>query len=121
MIRKSLLAVVAVFLLGAVPARAAVLRVVTVQTDDLGAYLKVIEQGNVLMKAKGLPTHLRTLRARFAGDKAGSLVVLVEYASLAELAQTDATMKKDPELKAWFESLTRVRKVLSDSLYEDLP
>ncbi len=118
MIRSLLVA--AALLVAALPAQAGVLRMVEVQTDDLRAYLKVIEDGNVLMKAKGLPMHLRTVRARFAGDKAGRLVVLVEYASLAELAQSDATMKKDPELKAWFESLTKVRKVLSDSLYEDL-
>lgn len=118
MIRRTLLT--AVLLLAALPAHAGVLRMVEVQTDDLSAYLKVIEDGNALMKAKGLATRLRTVRGRFAGEKAGRLVVLVEYASLAELAQSDATMKKDPELKAWFESLTRVRKVLSDGLYEDV-
>lgn len=119
MLRNTLLAAV-LLVAAAPPAQAGVVRMVEVETADLRAYLKVIEDGNALMKAKGLPMRLRTLRARFAGDKTGRLVVVVEYASLAELAETDATIKKDPELKAWFESLSKARKVLSDSLYEEL-
>jgi hypothetical protein len=101
-------------------AEASVLRVVVVETSDAAAYTKAIEQGKALMKAKGLPADVRVWRARFAGDRAGAVVVGVEYTSLEALAKADATMNTDADLKAWLASLSKLRKVISDSIYEEL-
>ena len=106
-------------LLGAV-AEAGVLRVVVVEASDPAAYAKALEQGKALMKAKGLPADIRVWRARFAGDRAGSVVAAIEYPSLEALAKADATMNADAELKAWLASLSKVRKVISDSIYEEV-
>lgn len=117
---KCLLVLVALFLLGTVSAQAAVLRVVVVEASDSAAYVKALEQGKALMKTKGLPNNLRVWRARFAGDKAGAIVVGIEYANLEELAKADATMNSDADLKAWLASLGKLRKIVSDSIYEEL-
>ena len=118
---KAVLALAAVSLLGGVSAHAAaVVRVIVVETPDVAAYAKALDQGKTLMKSKGVPANLRILRARFAGDKAGSIVVTAEYASLEELAKADATMSSDAELRAWLQSLGKLRKIVSDSLYEDV-
>jgi hypothetical protein len=101
-------------------AEASVLRVVVVEASDAAAYAKAIEQGKALMKAKGLPADIRVWRARFAGDRAGAVVAAIEYTSLEALAKADATMNTDADLKAWLASLSKLRKIISDSIYEEL-
>ena len=44
----------------------------------------------------------------------------VEYPSLEALARDDARMASDPELRAWLQSLAKLRKIVSDSIYEEL-
>jgi hypothetical protein len=117
---KAFLAVAAVWLLGAVSAHAAVLRVVVVETSDASAYAKALDKGKALMKAKGLPSNIRIFRARFAGDRAGAIVVTAEYANMEEFAKADEAILKDAELHAWLQSLGGLRKIVSDSLYEDV-
>jgi hypothetical protein len=117
---RFILACAAVGLILGTAAEASVLRVVVVETSDAAAYVKALEQGKALMKAKGLPADLRVWRARFAGERAGSVVAAIEYASLEALAKADATMNTDAELKAWLASLSKLRKIVSDSIYEEL-
>ena len=99
--------------------QATVLRVVTVQTDDLGAYVRQIEQGQALLKKLGSPAVLRVWRARFAGPDAGTVVVSVAYADMATFAADDNKVAADPEYAAWLKGLSKIRKVVSDSLYEE--
>ena len=99
--------------------QATVLRVVTVQTDDLGAYVKQIEQGQALLKKLGSPAVLRVWRARFAGPEAGTVVVSIAYADLATFAADDSKVAADPEYAAWLKGLSKIRKVVSDSLFEE--
>jgi hypothetical protein len=117
---RSILACAAVVALLGTATEASVLRVVVVETSDAAAYTKALEQGKTLMKAKGLPADLRVWRARFAGDRAGAIVVGIEYSSLEALAKADATMNTDADLKAWLASLSKLRKIISDSIYEEL-
>ena len=117
---KCVLAFVALFLLGTVSAQAAVLRVVAVETSDAAAYVKALEQGKAMMMSKGIAGTIRVWRARFAGDKAGAVVVGIEYASLGELAKADAAMSSDADLRTWLAGLSKVRKIVSDSIYEEL-
>ena len=117
---KCVLALVAVLLLGSLSAQAAVLRVVMVETSDAAAYVKALEQGKALMKSKGVPANIRVWRARFAGNEAGAVAVGIEYANLEALAKADAALSSDPELRAWLAGLSKVRKIVSDSIYEEL-
>ena len=117
---KCVLTLAALFLLGAVAAQAGVSRVVVVQASDAPAYVKALEQGKALLKSKGASANIRVWRARFAGDHAGAIVVTIEYPSLAALASDDAKMASDPELRAWIQGLDKVRKIVSDSIYEEM-
>jgi hypothetical protein len=117
---RFILACAAVGLMLGSAAEAGVLRVVVVEASDAAAYAKAIEQGKALMKAKGLPADIRVWRARFAGDRAGAVVAAIEYTSLEALAKADATMNTDADLKAWLASLSKLRKIISDSIYEEL-
>lgn len=117
---RFVLACAAVALLSEAAAEAGVLRVVVVEASDAAAYAKAIEQGKALMKAKGLPSDIRVWRARFAGERAGSVVAAIEYPSLEALAKADATMNTDADLKAWLASLSKVRKIISDSIYDEV-
>ena len=99
---------------------AATLRVIAVEVADPGAYLRGVEQGRALLKAKGSPATIRVWRGRFAGRDTGSIIVSVEYPNLEALAKDDAKMQSDPELQSWLRSLDDVRTVLSDSIYNEL-
>ena len=117
---KYVAAALALTLFGAAAVQASTLRVVVVQASDADAYVKAIEQGKALLKAKGSSATIRVWRARFAGNEAGSIVVSIEYPNLEVLAKDDAKMATDPELKAWLQGLDKVRKIVSDSIYNEL-
>ena len=104
----------------AATAEATVLRVVVVQTADAAAYVKEIERGQALMKKAGFTEQIRVWRARFAGQEAGAVVVSVEYADMTTFAAEDKKMQTDPEISAWLKGLDKIRKIVSDSLYDEL-
>ncbi len=117
---KILGAALCVFLLSGVAAQAATLRVVVVQTSDAAAYVKAVQDGQTLLKSKGSPATLRVWKARFAGTDAGAIAVAVEYPNLEALAKDNDRMANDPELRAWLQGLDKLRKIVSDSIYEEL-
>ncbi len=96
------------------------LRVVVVETTDADAYVKEIEKGKALMKRMELPGQIRVWKARFAGDRTGTVVVAIEYANLTELAKAEDQMTADKDYMAWLKGLDKVRKVISDSIYYEL-
>ena len=102
-------------------ANAATLRVVVVQTSEVAAYTKaVLADGQALLKKKGSAAQFRVWQATFAGEDVGTVVVSVEYPNLEALAKDMAMLRSDPELLAWLEGLGKMRKVLSDSVYEEV-
>ena len=117
---RCLLAGAMLFVLAAASVEAAVSRVVVVQASDAAGYIKSIEQGKALLKSKGSPGAIRVWRARFAGDRAGAIVVTIEYPSLEALAKDDVRLQTDPELRAWVQGLDKFRKIVSDSIYEEM-
>ncbi len=117
---KLVLTFAALLLLATVSSQAATLRTLVVETPDIDAYLEGVKRGKQLLKSKGSPATIRVWKARFAGDRAGTVVVAVEYPSLEALAKDDSLMKSDAELKAWLEGLNKIRKVVSDSIYDEL-
>ena len=97
-----------------------VLRVVVVETDDVGEYVKQIEQGKALLKKAGSPAMLRIWQAGFAGPDTGSVVVSLEYENLQALAADMAKLADNAEFQSWIKGLDGIRKILSDSIYREL-
>ncbi|HZF16406.1 MAG TPA: hypothetical protein VE046_10725 [Steroidobacteraceae bacterium] len=112
--------VAALSVLFAGTASATTLRVIVVQTTDVAGYVKSLQEGQAVLKAKGGTGTIRAWVATFAGSEAGSVIVSVEYPSLEALAKDTAMMKSDAELKAWMQKLGTMRKIVSDSIYEEL-
>jgi hypothetical protein len=117
---KVALAFLVLLLCGGVAVQAATLRVVVVETSDEAAYLKGVEQGRQLLKSKGSQATIRVWKARFAGSDVGRIVVSVEYPNLEALAADTTRMSSDPDLKKWLDGLAKLRKVVSDSVYEEI-
>lgn len=113
------IAVAFVLILSAFAAQAAVLRVVVVDVSNAGAYVQEIEKGKALLKQAGSPAQIRVWRARFAGPNAGQFVVSVEYPDLQAFAADDKKIAANADYQAWLKGLDKVRKVLSDSYYEE--
>jgi len=97
-----------------------VLRVITVQTDDVDGYLKELENARAINKRLQGTGVIRAWRARFAGDAAGAIVVSIEYPSLMAMARDEEKAQADPEEKALLARLGKMRKIVSDSLYNEL-
>ena len=119
-IRFGLLAIAATLLCSGM-ANAATMRVVVVETSDIAAYSKaVLTDGQALLKKKGSQGQLRMWVGTFAGPNAGSVIVSVEYPNLEALAKETALMRGDADLRAWLEGLGKIRKIVSDSIYEEV-
>ena len=114
-----LAALVGLFVL-ANPAEATVLRVVVVETNDVAAYMSQLNTLRSSLQRLGSKSTVRAWRARFAGPNAGSVVVAVEYADMTTFAAEDAMIAKDAEYQATLKSMSQTRKIVSDSLYEEL-
>jgi hypothetical protein len=118
-IKMTMMGLLATLFLASV-ASADTLRVIVVQTTDAAAYVKALQDGAATLKAKGGTGKIRAWTATFAGDEAGAVVVSVEYPSLEALAKDMTLMRSDADLKAWLQGLGKLRKIVSDSIYEEL-
>jgi hypothetical protein len=96
------------------------LRVIVVNTEDVSGYLRELDKGKAMMKRLGLSVQTRAWRATFAGPEAGTLVVSQEYPSFAAFAAAAAKTADDPEFSQWLKNLDKLRKIASDSLYQEL-
>ena len=104
----------------AMGAEVKVVRIVVVETDNVDRYVKEIERGKAMLKRLESPAEVRVWKARFAGPQAGTVVVSVEYPSLTAFAKDDAKLAADAEYQAWLKGLDKVRKIVSDALYNEL-
>jgi hypothetical protein len=97
------------------------LRVIAVQTSDIKTYRHEVETLQDQFKKEGLPVTLRVWRATYAGPDTGTIIVTVEVPDLATLAKVDdAVMKPNSPLGATMKRIEAIRKITSDSLYEEL-
>lgn len=48
------------------------------------------------------------------------MIVSIEFADMATLAAEEAKAMADPEYRAWLTGLDKIRKVVSDSTYDEL-
>lgn len=91
-----------------------------VETNDVTAYLGQLNTLKASLQRLGSKSTVRAWRARFAGPNAGSIVVAIEYADMMSFAAEDSMIAKDAEYQATLKSMSQVRKIVSDSLYEEL-
>ena len=121
--RKILLGVVAAaglaFAAGSASA-AMITRVIGVQVTDLKAYAHEADVLQGQLKKAGAAVTIRIWRARFAGSDAGALIVAVEMPDLATLAKVDELQKSNAEIAATMQRIGALRKIVSDSLYEEV-
>lgn len=117
---KCLLLAVLISLCAAVSASATVQRVVVVQTDDVAAYVKELGRGQAMLAEMGSVQKLRVWRPRFAGPNVGILTVSIEYADLAAYAEDEKKVGAHAEFQAWLKRLGTMRKLVSDSLHDEL-
>jgi hypothetical protein len=121
--RKILLSVVtaAGLALAAGSASAApIARVISVQVTDLKAYAHEVDVLQGQMKKAGVAVTIRIWRARFAGSDAGTLIVAIEMPDLATLAKVDELQKSNTEIAATMQKIGALRKIVSDSIYEEV-
>src|SRR5437899_2307293 len=83
-------------------------RVVTVNTNNLPAYLAELDKGRAMLKRLGVSVQLRVWRAQYAGPEAGTLIVTQEYPSWAAFADGQAKTMADPEFVKWLAGLDKV-------------
>ncbi len=95
-------------------------RVVVVETDDVSAYVQQMERGMAILERLDSPATIHVLVAAYAGPGTGDVVVTVEFASMIELAESDAMTAADGEYQAWLAGLDDIRTIVSDSIYRDI-
>ena len=104
----------------ALPA-SATLRVIAVQTNDIKTYRHEVDTLQSEFKKEGLPVTLRVWRATYAGPDTGTIIVTVEVPDLATLAKIgEAVAKPNSALGATMKRIDALRKIASDSLYEEI-
>jgi hypothetical protein len=118
----SIFAAIALALVSTVATAASTtLRVIAVQTSDIKTYRHEVEVLQGDFKKEGLPVILRVWRATYAGPDTGTIIVTVEVPDLATLAKIqDAGMKPGSAVGATMKRIEAIRKITSDSLYEEL-
>lgn len=97
-----------------------VLRVLVVETDNVEAYVQELQRGRAMLKRLESPGVIRVWKARYAGREAGTVVVSIEFPSLTALAEDQARLAADTEFQTWLKGLDKIRKIVSDSLYDEL-
>ena len=96
------------------------LRVVRVQTDDVGAYIAQLSEGKKLINAVNDRFTIRAWQATFAGEATGSVIVGVEYpGSFGEFAVAWEKLVADPKVGSWLGGLSSLRSIVYDSLYNE--
>ena len=101
-------------------AEATVLRVVVVETNDAPAYMSTIAKIRAAVTRLGSKSTIRVWRARYAGPDAGTIVVSIESADMATFAADEMKFQQDAEYQSLIKSLDPIRKIVSDSLYEEM-
>ena len=98
------------------------LRVVQVQADDVGAYVAQLGEGKKLISAVDSKFTIRAWQATFAGEATGAVIVAVEYpGSFGEFAMAWEKLIADPVVGTWLGGLSELRRITSDSLYNEFP
>jgi hypothetical protein len=106
--------------LSALAASPTTLRVIVVQTADVPAYVHEINTLQAIFKKIGQQVTLRVWRATYAGPETGAVAVTVEVPNFMALAKLNETLQSNPEVAAEMKKIGGMRKIVSDSLYDQL-
>lgn len=125
MLRKfSFLLVVLTLVLGfssaAFAQKSTVQRVVVIKTDNVDAYLQLIDKGQEIQKKLGIVVPTRIWQATFAGPNSGTIVVTIEFPNMAAFADAYAKLNASSDYQAWLAELAKTRTIQSDSLYKEI-
>ncbi len=97
------------------------LRVVTVSTDDVDAYVAELGKGKEMMAKLTPKMVMRAWQATFAGEETGAVIVSLEYpGSLSAFATAWEKTLKDKKMADWLKGLGDLRELVADSLYREL-
>ena len=97
------------------------LRVVTVSTSDVEAYVAELGKGKQMMAKLTPKMVMRAWQATFAGQETGTVIVSLEYpGSLSAFATAWEKTLADQKMADWLKGLGDLRKLVSDSLYREL-
>ena len=99
---------------------ATIARVISVQVTDLKAYTHEVDVLQGQLKKAGAAVTIRIWRARFAGSETGTLIVAIEMPDLATLAKVDELQKSNAEIAGTMQKIGALRKIVSDSLYDEV-
>ncbi len=100
--------------------KSAVVRVVTVKTDNAAGYAQALEAGKEIMKRVGLSVTVHVYQASYAGAETGTVVATIEFPSMVALAEGEAKLRADKDYQAWIKTLDKIRTIISDSIYREL-
>jgi hypothetical protein len=97
------------------------LRVVTVSTDDVDAYVTELGKGKQMMSKLTPKMIMRAWQATFAGEETGTVIVSLEYpGSVSAFATAWEKTLADKKMADWLKGLGGLRTLVSDSLYREL-
>jgi hypothetical protein len=97
------------------------LRVVSVSTSDVDAYVAQLAKGKQMMAKVAPKMIMRAWHATFAGPEAGAVIVSLEYpGSVSAFAMAWEKTLADKDMAAWLKGLGNTRELVSDSLYREL-
>ena len=97
------------------------LRVVTVSTSDVDAYVAELGKGKQMMAKLTPKMVMRAWQATFAGQETGTVIVSLEYpGSISAFATAWEKTLADKDMAAWLKGLGGMRELVSDSLYREI-
>ena len=121
-LRNMLFSLIAILPIAAFADDHSTMRVVAVQTDDVDAYRAQLSIGMQMIKKVEPKMTIRAWQATFAGDSTGAVIVAVEHpGSLGDWANAWDKIQADKAVADWLAGLGGLRKIVSDSLYNEMP
>lgn len=97
-----------------------VMRVLVVDTADVKAYRHELDKILSIERTVVPEANIRLWRARYAGAEVGTLIVANEVPNLAALAKLEELARTNAEFQATMRRLEQLRRVVSDSIYEEV-
>lgn len=93
---------------------------VRVKPGKLDAYLGEVKKLKAIQKRLGADSRLRVWQASVAGEDTGTVIVALEYASLAAFADATTKMERDAGWSGIVGGLDAMRTIVASGLYQEL-
>ena len=97
------------------------LRVVTVSTSEVEAYVAELGKGKQMMAKLTPKMVMRAWQATFAGQETGTVIVSLEYPGpISAFATAWEKTLADQKMADWLKGLGGLRELVAESLYLEL-